>query len=378
MYVLSIYVIVLQIVLQIVNVLKPADTEQSNIIWYIILSLGTLLLGIVYFILFTCIRKKKILSVFFKQFAVHSFLYLYVGIQLAFCTLNIMETGGVDSYYIAILIVGLVPVLSHRQSVITILAAFAYMICFLVLSSVMSQVWDSILLTDVWANLIIITGLTTFLTIFTNNLIISNFIQDVELTAYNQELIDSAVQLEKMANTDELTGLPNRHDLASKLDLLWFVSMRQKRRLAFIMFDIDFFKSYNDTFGHPEGDNCLKQVAESLSLSFRRKEDIVCRYGGEEFLAVIEAGDSPDELVEAARKNIEELKISHAKKTVSPYVTVSGGMCVLIPAQHLTPEHAIKAADEALYRSKEAGRNRITRNDIEDADQEIIDTPPPV
>jgi diguanylate cyclase (GGDEF)-like protein len=360
MFFFSIYVVVLQIILQIINILKPSDTQSSDIIYYVILSIGTLLIAIVYFVIFNFIRLNKIQSDIFKIIAVNSFLYIYVCIQLVFCTLNIRATGGVESYYIAILLVGLVPVLSHRQSIFTILGAFVYIVCILVFVPSMQTAWDSILLTDVWANMIILTGLTACIAVFTTNLYISNFIQGVELTEYNQELLDSTELLEKMANTDHLTGLPNRHDLSSKMDFLWYVSIRTSNRLAIGMFDIDYFKHYNDTFGHPEGDECLKKIATALFGSFRRKNDIVCRYGGEEFLVVIEAGDNPEALFEAARKNIEALKIPHAKKVVSPFVTVSCGVCLITPTLQCTTEEAVKLADDALYQSKKDGRNRIT------------------
>jgi diguanylate cyclase (GGDEF)-like protein len=354
MFVLAIYVIVLQIVLQIINILKPADTTGSNIIFYVILSLGTLTIGITYAILFSLIRRKKITSVSFTQFAIQSFLYLYVCIQLVFCTLNIMSDGGTESYYIAILLVGLVPTLNHRQGLLTILGAFAYVIGVYVFIPSMSSAWDSIMLTDVWANLIIITALTCCVSVFTNNLFISNFVQGVELSAYNKKL-------ELMATTDELTGMQNRHNLSIKLDFLWHLSVRNKHKIALAMFDIDFFKSYNDTFGHPAGDECIKKVAETLLVSFRRKDDIVCRYGGEEFLVVIGADDNLFEYMDTARKNVEALRIPHAKTTVSPYVTISGGMCIVVPSLKFTVEQAIKAADDALYSSKESGRNRITQ-----------------
>jgi diguanylate cyclase (GGDEF)-like protein len=87
----------------------------------------------------------------------------------------------------------------------------------------------------------------------------------------------------------------------------------------------------------------------------------VCRYGGEEFLIVIGADDNLFEFMDTARKNVEELHIPHAKTAVSPYVTISGGMCIVVPSPKFTIEQAIKAADDALYTSKEGGRNRITQ-----------------
>lgn len=181
MYVFSIYVVVLQIVLNVINILKPSDTQSSDIMIYVLLSMGTLSLGVLYWILFLLVRKGKIRSAKIERFLVESFLYIYIAIQLVFCTLNIISTGGVNSYIIAILIIGMFPVVSPLQSSLSILSAFVYVGAAMYFTRSISNTWDSILLTDVWTNLIIITALTACISIFIYDMYVSNFLQSVGL-----------------------------------------------------------------------------------------------------------------------------------------------------------------------------------------------------
>jgi hypothetical protein len=181
MYVFSVYVVVLQIVLNVINILKPSDTQSSDIMIYVLLSMGTLSLGALYWVLFLLVKKGRIGSAKIKRFLVESFLYTYIAIQLVFCTLNIISTGGVNSYIIAILIIGMFPVVSPLQSSLSILAAFFYVGAAMYFTRSISSTWDSILLTDVWTNLIIITALTACISIFIYDMYVSNFLQSVGL-----------------------------------------------------------------------------------------------------------------------------------------------------------------------------------------------------
>ncbi|MDR2021532.1 MAG: response regulator [Treponema sp.] len=188
MFIFSICIILLQISLNILNIFKPADSQQSNIMIYVALSLFTLFLGIVYWFLFLMVRKGKIKSPRFKGFLVESLLYFYTVIQLSFCTLNIIESGGVNSYIIAILIIGLVPVVPPLQSILTICFAFFYTGAVMFLSRSFSDAWNSILLTDIWTNLIIISGLTICISVFMFEMYVSNFLQKMALLKSNDDL----------------------------------------------------------------------------------------------------------------------------------------------------------------------------------------------
>ncbi|MDR3120479.1 MAG: GGDEF domain-containing protein [Clostridiales bacterium] len=363
MYFFSIYVVGLQIALNLINIVKPdggQDFEsvggaQIPILYYVALSAATFLLGIIYWALFLAVKKGKISSRDVQAFLVESFIYLYIAIQLAFCTMNIVSAGGVNSYIIAILILGLVPVVRPAQSLVSILASFAYVGIAMYLLRDVSQAWNLILVTDQWTNLIIITGLTICISKFIYDMYRSNFLQSVSLERTNQEL-------EQIATTDQMTGVANRYALSRSFNDIWLSSAARNARLAVAIVDIDFFKAYNDKFGHLEGDKCLQRVAQSLQASFRRGNDIVSRYGGEEFLIVFEAGGANAfELVENARKAVEAMGIAHARKDVSDYVTISAGLCLVSPSPELTTNAALKIADDALYESKQTGRNKTTQ-----------------
>jgi signal transduction histidine kinase/CheY-like chemotaxis protein len=188
MFVFSIYIILLQISLNILNILKPSDSQQSNIMIYVLLSLFTLLLGVLYWFLFLMTKKGKIRGRKIKGFLVESLLYSYIAIQLAFCTLNIIEAGGVNSYIIAILIVGMVPIVPPLQSILSIIFSFGYIVIFIFCNRSVSNTWNSIILTDVWTNLIIITGLTICISVFIYDMYVSNFLQKMALLRSNDDL----------------------------------------------------------------------------------------------------------------------------------------------------------------------------------------------
>ena len=191
MYAFSIYIIVLQITLNIINILKPSDSKSSDIMVYVALSMSTLALGIFYCVLFRLAKKGKIRSRRVRLFLVESLLYLYIAIQLVFCTLNIISTGGVNSYIIAILILGMVPIIPPVQSIPSILLSFFYIGLAMYLTRNVSDTWDSILLTDTWTNLIIITGLTICISVFIYDMYVSNFLKGVELRNWGRDLEDT-------------------------------------------------------------------------------------------------------------------------------------------------------------------------------------------
>ncbi len=182
----------------------------------------------------------------------------------------------------------------------------------------------------------------------------------VELEEVQQQLEETNERLRLLSTTDGLTGLLNKRQFDAIFDEEWMRSVRNKSPLSLLTLDIDDFKSYNDTYGHMAGDDCLKKVAFTLSEVARRYADKVARVGGEEFTVLL-----PDTEVEGAqyvaemlREAIFELAIPHVGSRIADCVTTSIGVSTLIPGREDAKRALLEAADVGLYRAKEKGRNR--------------------
>lgn len=167
--------------------------------------------------------------------------------------------------------------------------------------------------------------------------------------------------LERLAYHDGLTGVVNRRGFDEKLSMEWDRALRDAAPLSLIMIDVDFFKRFNDSYGHQKGDECLKSVAEMLAKSVSRPHDVVSRYGGEEFAVILPSCEIQGAMAIGQRiqENIATLQIPHEASDASPVVTVSMGVSSIIPATDQQIDDIIGLADHALYRAKDAGRNRI-------------------
>jgi diguanylate cyclase (GGDEF)-like protein len=168
-------------------------------------------------------------------------------------------------------------------------------------------------------------------------------------------------ELEELARIDSLTGLSNRRRLDDYLTFAIKENRRQKKPLAVIMIDIDFFKNYNDYYGHSSGDRCLVQVAAKIKQTCQPNTDMVARYGGEEFVVILTNSDPAGAglIAEAVRQGVCDLAIPHAASEVSDHVTLSIGVFSAVPVldQH-DYDWYLTASDRRLYNAKRAGRNR--------------------
>ena len=167
-------------------------------------------------------------------------------------------------------------------------------------------------------------------------------------------------ELQRLSVLDDLTQVANRRRFDAALSEEWQRLSRDRAPLSLIFCDIDYFKLYNDTYGHQAGDDCLRAVADTISANCQRPGDFVARFGGEEFIVILpntEAGGAVH-LAEDIREDIERLKIPHERSQVSPYITLSLGVSCLLPSAEFSPESLIGAADKALYEAKNQGRNR--------------------
>jgi len=167
--------------------------------------------------------------------------------------------------------------------------------------------------------------------------------------------------LEKLSSLDGLTGIANRRQLNTVFEKEWLRAMRNGTNISLIMLDLDYFKLYNDTYGHQAGDSCLKVIANILKESEKRPADLAARYGGEEFSLVLpETGErGVKEIAYSILESVRKVTIPHKTSKVSDYLSVSMGTATMVPGRNTTPDTIIEIADQALYRAKNEGRDRV-------------------
>ena len=170
-------------------------------------------------------------------------------------------------------------------------------------------------------------------------------------------------ELEALTMIDELTGLGNRRMFNQKLDFSWWMCIRERKPISFLMLDIDKFKQFNDTLGHPEGDCCLRKVSQLLQSSINRHTDILTRMGGEEFGVLLPGSDENQARAvgEIILDLMNETRLPHPSSPVAPYVTLSIGQATLYPNASDCMESLLDLADKALYKAKEEGRNCLRK-----------------
>ncbi len=190
------------------------------------------------------------------------------------------------------------------------------------------------------------------------------FLQKQQIYKKNRELEKLNQKLKGLVDIDPLSGIANRRYFDQVLDEEWRRARRRGYNLAMLMCDIDFFKAYNDSLGHPQGDECIKQVAQCLKETARRPGDLVARYGGEEFAIILPAlGETEAQKAgQIICDNISALQIPHPNSQVSEFVTISVGVASCVPDQHTSKMDLISWADEALYDAKSSGRNTVRLN----------------
>jgi diguanylate cyclase (GGDEF)-like protein/PAS domain S-box-containing protein len=176
-----------------------------------------------------------------------------------------------------------------------------------------------------------------------------------------EKILELSKELEALSFKDGLTGVANRRRFDSILEEEWGRARRNRQPLSLIMFDIDFFKQYNDTHGHLQGDEVLKRVATCLSTTATRPRDFFARFGGEEFVLVLPETDesSAKQLAERCRATLLEEQIPHEKSAVSQVITVSMGIGTVIPTLDEKPSEFLQTVDARLYQAKNLGRNRF-------------------
>lgn len=180
------------------------------------------------------------------------------------------------------------------------------------------------------------------------------------------QLEESNLALLRMAAMDGLTGIANRRLFDEVLAREWQRGLEQGTSVSLLLTDVDRFKAYNDVYGHLSGDDCLKRVARVISRAPDRKSELAARYGGEEFAVILTRRTDADatSVAERLRRGVQALKLRHQRSEHDGVVTISVGVVTAVPGEHLSTKEMIEAADNCLYRAKEAGRNWIVSADL--------------
>lgn len=167
--------------------------------------------------------------------------------------------------------------------------------------------------------------------------------------------------LRSMAMLDGLTGVANRRKLEARLEAAWSQACRDNGPLSLIMIDVDYFKKYNDHYGHQRGDQCLRRLAMALAATLNRPYDLLARYGGEEFACLLPDTDlaGAERVAQKMLAAVAELRIEHLVSDVGPQVSLSLGVATVLASARLTPQELLRRADEQLYLAKAGGRARV-------------------
>ena len=197
--------------------------------------------------------------------------------------------------------------------------------------------------------------------------IVEQFKDITERKHFEAELMKANTELERLATMDGLTQLANRRCFDDTIAKEWRRARREIQPLSLILCDVDYFKLYNDHYGHQEGDECLKMVARCLQTNLLRPADFIARYGGEEFVIILPHTDSAgaQKVAENLRTAVLALRREHRYSKVSKYVTLSFGAATVVPENNgYDLEDLIRCADDCLYASKQAKRNTVTVKDL--------------
>jgi diguanylate cyclase (GGDEF)-like protein len=185
--------------------------------------------------------------------------------------------------------------------------------------------------------------------------------QNLELQRLTQALKQANLELQRLVTIDGLTQLANRRHFDDYLSNEWRRMTRENQFLSLILCDVDFFKRYNDYYGHLSGDDCLKQIAQAIQSSIHRPADLAARYGGEEFAVILSNTplNGAITVAQTIQAAVRSLQIPHQYSLISDIVTLSLGVCSMIPNPAFSPASLIETADQALYAAKQQGRDRF-------------------
>lgn len=344
-------------------IFKKDGALKAPGLYYTVMYL-VLLFAMVGFYFAFCRLEKDI-----SRFSTEIFLagIFFTGFILCWCAgvsvLDQMSSGQIMVYVFAVIAVAVTPFFKPFELILLYLPIH---IVFLIMLTAVSQTHGAPFGNIVNSTTFIIVAwlissmrYKTRVSEFNNTKLIEE--KNVELNRINSELHEANRMLEELSRTDGLTGVFNRPMFDLTIQLEWDRCKRQFKPLSLLMIDIDFFKAFNDHYGHQAGDECLRQVARALTSCAKRASDTVARYGGEEFVVILPfTGKKHAEmLAEQIREKVEELAIPHAFSMVSKNVTISLGVYTATPSNEIPVEDFIKKADVALYDAKKYRNNVV-------------------
>lgn len=186
-------------------------------------------------------------------------------------------------------------------------------------------------------------------------------IANQKMRKFDEQLIKANQRLKLLSTIDEITGIPNRRSFEDTLKKEWNRCLREGKSISLILLDIDNFKLYNDSYGHLQGDRCLRKVAKALAGILKRSSDFIGRFGGEEFAAILSNTNYDNALIvaEQMRRKIQTLKIIQGQSLNVPYITISLGVATTTPRITTNFVNLVSAADQKLYQAKDQGRNQV-------------------
>lgn len=356
--------IALEIILLLNLMITQKETlfNAPNIYYGTMYSLMIIVMAI-YLIIMHKVNKRKIYNLNIGRCIVISFTFFMFLWSCGVSIIDQLSYGQVIVYVVGIVSVAIIPFLEPFYLMII----YSIIHSFFIIGLIYFQKSTNVLLENC-------INTSTFVVVlwFVSRMLFKNRVKEFinrkiieqkneELNYINNKLEVANKKLVKFSYTDYLTGLYNRHKFDQIIEHEWESYLRESKALSIIMIDIDYFKQFNDGYGHQHGDGCLKQVAEVLALLSEEDSVTAARYGGEEFAVILSNTDIDHTFTfaEKIRKNVEAIAIPHAYSKVSKNITVSLGTYTIIPSKNLSIKEFIGAADSALYEAKMKNRNRV-------------------
>jgi diguanylate cyclase (GGDEF)-like protein len=260
----------------------------------------------------------------------------------------------------------LVGSIAHADNESGLYASYNIVIAMIIAVNSLRLLWQKSLL------ILVCSGLMAYATAFVNSwpipllpalhsfvLIGVVLVNEVLVEVKSHELSRINRHLITIAREDALSGLANRRAFDDTLVIEWDRARREEQPISLLFMDVDHFKLYNDTYGHSAGDDCLRQIASAIKKAVLRPADLTARYGGEEFVVLLPTTDGmgAEEVAERILRTVDSMAIPHKRSLVSYHVTVSIGICTLLPSDKNTIALFIENADAALYKAKTSGRH---------------------